>query len=234
MKRIEVGPMREPGAGVLVTTAGPRRVDWYQVKVGGGRTKRPIFPLESLASCPVLRIAPPNCVVITRGPGTAGLPSEQAAEDEEAKRFDLLILKLQLSVLRSEPAFARLRDQVKGIAALLEEQASIPMVHQQLVLIEEIQSDEWWQDVTSAMLAIVRKRLRSVVRLIEKHKRMVIYTDFEDEMGADTEINLLGFKLPDAFEQFRAKARAFFAQARRPCGDPQAPHEQATDRGGSR
>jgi hypothetical protein len=118
MKRIEVGPMREPGAGVLVTTVGPRRVDWYQVKVGGGRIKRPISPLESLASCPVLRIAPPNCVVITRGPGTAGLPSEQAAEDEEAKRFDLLILKLQLSVLRSEPA-------------LLEEQASIPMVHQQ-------------------------------------------------------------------------------------------------------
>src|SRR5207302_10115584 len=38
----------------------------------------------------------------------AGLPSEQEAEDEEAKRFDLLILNLQLAVLRSEPAFMRL------------------------------------------------------------------------------------------------------------------------------
>ncbi|HEY5751673.1 MAG TPA: hypothetical protein VIT21_00860 [Chthoniobacterales bacterium] len=40
----------------------------------------------------------------------AGLPSEQEAENEEAKRFDLLMLNLQLAVLRAEPAFARLRD----------------------------------------------------------------------------------------------------------------------------
>src|SRR6185295_3056574 len=76
----------------------------------------------------------------------AGLPSEQEPEDEEAKRFDLLILKLQLAVLRVEPAFERLREQVKALAGLLEEKASIPMVQQQLPLILEIQSDEWWQD----------------------------------------------------------------------------------------
>ena len=51
----------------------------------------------------------------------AGLPAELDPEAEEAKRFDLLILNLQLAQLRSEPAFARLRDQVKGIAGLLEE-----------------------------------------------------------------------------------------------------------------
>ena len=38
------------------------------------------------------------------------------------------------------------------IAGLLEEQATIPMVRDQLVLLEELQSDEWWQDVTVAML----------------------------------------------------------------------------------
>jgi type I restriction enzyme R subunit len=65
----------------------------------------------------------------------AGLPSEQEAEDEEAKRFDLLILNLQLALLRAEPAFVRLRDQLKAIAGLLEEKTSIPMVRQQLVLI---------------------------------------------------------------------------------------------------
>ena len=36
----------------------------------------------------------------------AGLPSEQEAEDEEAKRFDLLILNLQLALLRAELSFA--------------------------------------------------------------------------------------------------------------------------------
>jgi len=67
----------------------------------------------------------------------AGLPSEQDPEDEEAKRFDLLILRLQLAVLRAEPAFQRLSEQVKAIAGLLEEKTSIPMVQQQLPLILE-------------------------------------------------------------------------------------------------
>ena len=44
----------------------------------------------------------------------AGLPSELEAEPEEAKRFDLLMLNLQLALLRSEPAFERLREQVHG------------------------------------------------------------------------------------------------------------------------
>ena len=139
----------------------------------------------------------------------AGLPSEIDPEDEEAKRFDLLMLRLQLAVLRHEPGFDRLSAQVRTIAGLLEEQASIPMIMAQLVLIEEIQSEEWWQDVTPAMLEDARKRLRLLVRLIEKQKRKIIYSDFEDELGAETEIDLLGIAPTDSFEQFRAKARAF-------------------------
>jgi type I restriction enzyme R subunit len=142
----------------------------------------------------------------------AGLPSEQEPEDEEAKRFDLLILNLQLAVLRVEPAFKRLSDQVKAIAGLLEEKASIPMVQQQLPLILEIQSDEWWQDVTVPMLDSARKRLRALVKLIDKQQRKLIYTDFEDQMGGESEIGLPGFDAPDSFERFRAKARAFLKE----------------------
>jgi type I restriction enzyme R subunit len=139
----------------------------------------------------------------------AGLPSEQDAEDEEAKRFDLLILNLQLAVLRAEPTFQRLSEQVKAIAGLLEEKASIPMVREQLPLIQEIQADEWWQDVTTPMLETVRKRLRALVKLIDKQKRKPIYTDFEDQMGSEASMDLPGFAAPDSFERFRAKARAF-------------------------
>ena len=142
----------------------------------------------------------------------AGLPSEQEAEDEEAKRFDLLILNLQLALLRVEPAFERLRDQVKAIAGLLEEKASIPMVQQQLPLIQELQSDEWWQDVTAPMLENVRKRLRALVKLIDKQKRKPIYTDFEDQMGNEAAVDLPGFDAPDSVERFRAKARAFLKE----------------------
>ncbi len=60
----------------------------------------------------------------------AGLPSELVDEDEEAKRFDLLMLRLQLALLRIEPSFERWRDQVGAIAGLLEEKSSIPMVRE--------------------------------------------------------------------------------------------------------
>jgi type I restriction enzyme R subunit len=139
----------------------------------------------------------------------AGLPSECEAEDEEAKRFDLLILNLQLAILRAEPAYVRLREQVKAIAGLLEERSSIPMVRDQMPLIQELQTEEWWQDVTTPMLETVRKRLRSLVKLIEKQKRKPIYTDFQDVMGSETTVDLPGFIPLDTFEKFREKARAF-------------------------
>ena len=54
----------------------------------------------------------------------AGLPSELADDDQEAKQFDLLILRLQLALLQHEPSFERLREQVLEIAGLLEEAAT--------------------------------------------------------------------------------------------------------------
>ena len=139
----------------------------------------------------------------------AGLPTELDAEPEEAKRFDLLLLNLQLAVLKSEHSFERLRDQVKSIAGLLEDKAAIPMVRSQMPLIQDLQTDEWWQDVTVPMLESVRRRLRDLVKLIEKGERRVVYTDFEDEMGAETVVQLPGITAGTDFERFREKARVF-------------------------
>ncbi len=130
-------------------------------------------------------------------------------EAEEIKRFDILVLKLQLAILRTEPAFERLREQVQSVAGLLEEKSNIPSVQEQLPLLQDVQTDEWWQDVTLPMLEVLRKRLRGLVKLIEKQKRKPIYTDFEDVMGDEIAVELPGFTSSDNFEKFRAKARAF-------------------------
>ena len=139
----------------------------------------------------------------------AGLPSEIDADAEEAKRFDLLVLNLQLARLRSEPAFVRLRDQVKTIAGLLEEKSAIPMVRDQMVLILDVQTDEWWQAVTIPMLEVVRRRLRDLVKLIDKQQRKPIYTDFEDVIGAETSVVLPGLARGAEFEKFRVKAQVY-------------------------
>ena len=139
----------------------------------------------------------------------AGLPSEQEPENEEAKRFDLLILNLQLAVLRTNPAFTKLSEQVRTIAGLLEEKHGIPMVNEQMELIQDIQTDDWWQDVTLGMLENARKRLRDLVRLIDRRKRQPVYTDFEDLLGDETHIELSEFATADTFQRYRAKIRAF-------------------------
>jgi type I restriction enzyme R subunit len=119
------------------------------------------------------------------------------------------MLNLQLTRLRAEPGFMRLKTQLIELAGLLEEKHSIPMVKEQMPTILMVQTDEWWEDVTLAMLEQVRKRLRDLIRLIEKKQRKPVYTDFEDEMGETTEIELPGFTNADSFERFRAKVRHF-------------------------
>ena len=156
----------------------------------------------------------------------AGLPSELDPEGEEAKRFDLLMLNLQLAVLRSEPAFERLRDQVKEIAGLLEEKAAIPMVREQMALIQDVQTDEWWQDVTVPMLEVVRRRLRDLVKLIEKQKRKPIYTDFEDEMGGETAVELPGFGAGHGLREVPRQGAGVPARASGSHRDSQAADEQ--------
>ncbi len=79
-------------------------------------------------------------------------------------------------------------------------------------LIQELQTDEWWQDVTLPMLEQVRKKLRTLIKLIDKQARKPVYTNFEDEMGAPAEVELPGFTSADNFERFRAKARHFLKQ----------------------
>jgi type I restriction enzyme R subunit len=139
----------------------------------------------------------------------AGLPTELDPESEEAKRFDLLALNLQLARLRSEPGFVRLQEKVREIAGLLGDKASIPMVRAQMALIQDVQSDEWWQDVTVAMLEVMRRRLRGLVQLIDKQQRRPIYTNFEDLLGPETVLALPGISVGTDVDKFRAKARAF-------------------------
>ena len=142
----------------------------------------------------------------------AGLPTELTDEDEEAKRFDLLMLRLQLALLRTEPGFERLRKQVRQIAGLLEENSSIPMVMAQMPLIQDLQADEWWENVTEPILENTRKRLRSLIKLFEKAGRKPLYANFENEIGTESFIELHGFESEGDFEKFRAKARHFLKE----------------------
>ena len=139
----------------------------------------------------------------------SGLPSAVRDDDEAAKRFDLLLLRLQLALLAGDPGVERLRSQVQAVATALLEQTAIPVIKAQELLLRDAAGDEWWVDVTLPMLELLRRRVRGLVALIEKSKRVVVYTDFRDELGEAAEVQLAGVVVANDFERFRAKARVY-------------------------
>lgn len=142
----------------------------------------------------------------------ADLPTALLDNDEEAKRFDLLVLRTQLAILQALPDYAAQKERMQTIAGVLEEQEAIPAIKAQMVLIQAVAGDEWWEDVTVVMLEAARRRLRALVKLIEKGKRPIVYTDFEDEIGTGTTITLPGVSTGMNLAKFKDKARQFLRE----------------------
>lgn len=140
----------------------------------------------------------------------AGLPSTERDDDEDAKRFDLILLRLQLSRLDDDAVtFERLRTHVQEIASALLGKTTIPSVKAQEQLLDQLAGDEWWVDVTLPMLELARRRVRALLRFVEKSKRPPIYSNFEDEVGDSTIVELPGVTPGTNWERFRAKARVY-------------------------
>lgn len=141
----------------------------------------------------------------------AGLPSAFRDDDssEEAKRFDLLVLRLQLAQINAEPGYARLQQHCREIASALLDQLTIPAVRAQHQLLDEIAGDDWWTDVTLPILEAMRRRIRSLVKLIEKTRRGIVYTDFEDELGELSAASLRGMEIGADLSRFEQKLRIY-------------------------
>ncbi|NRD08647.1 DEAD/DEAH box helicase family protein [Rathayibacter agropyri] len=143
----------------------------------------------------------------------ASLPSGVTDDDVDAKRFDLLILRRQLAQLDGDLIVAdRIRQQVQAITTALLAKSAIPSVAEQLVLLEEVASDDWWVDVTLDMLEAARLRIRALVRFVPNVTRPRVYTDFIDELSDATEILLRQTTPGTDLERFRAKAAAYLRQ----------------------
>lgn len=142
----------------------------------------------------------------------AGLPSAAVDDDEEAKRFDMLVLRTELAILRALPGFSGLQEKIQAIASALEEQSSIPAIKSEIEFIQAVASDEWWQDITVPMLEMARRRLRRLVKLIPKGQKKVVYTDFEDEIGDSETIDLPQVTAGLNMAKFKDKARQFLRQ----------------------
>ena len=142
----------------------------------------------------------------------AGLPSALTDDDLAAKQFDYLVLRAQLALLKSDPSFTAMQAKIMSVASQLEELANIPMVAAQMPLIMEVQTDEYWKDITPPILEILRRRLRDLVKLIEPKARNIVYSDFEDEIGQSVEVVLADVASGTDKARFLVKVRHFLTQ----------------------
>jgi len=118
----------------------------------------------------------------------SNLPTEAEAfnADEQINhlsyRFDNLVLGMQLGLLEKGMVPEASRVRVIEFASMLEEKTSIPAVQAQLSLIQDIQSQEFWVDIHLVTLEDLRRRLRNLMFALDKDKKEVVYTNFEDEV----------------------------------------------------
>jgi len=133
-------------------------------------------------------------------------------DTEEAKRFDFLLLQTELASLQGK-ALGPLRTKVQAVAAALQDQPNVPAIAAQLQLIEAVLNDEEWEYVSVEWLEEIRLKLRELVHLIEKRRRNVVYTNFQDELGELEEIELTGASNGHVdLARYRDKIRQYLGQ----------------------
>lgn len=149
--------------------------------------------------------------VIEAGHEVAGLPSAGIPQDnEDAKYFDVLVLRRMLSQLDADLAVAdKTREKVQAIAGGLLSKLTIPAVAAQQVLLEAAAGDEWWIDVTLEMLEVLRLRVRGLVQFLDKGQLTRVYTDFQDTLTGPDEIPVPGVQPGVDLVRFRSKAQAY-------------------------
>ena len=85
-------------------------------------------------------------------------------EDESAKRFDLLILNVQLSLLNTSKKAIPSKKSIIKIAQALYEKGTIKEVREKLNVLKEILTDDFWQELNLEKLETIRIEIRDLLK----------------------------------------------------------------------
>lgn len=103
-------------------------------------------------------------------------------ENELARRFDYLMYSIQLAMLEGRNAAKNINIVVTTAEKLSNLQDRVPQIKDQKYILQKIQSNDFWKDVTILDLDGVREALRDLLKFIEKTQRAIYITDFQDEI----------------------------------------------------
>ena len=105
--------------------------------------------------------------------------------DESAKRFDLLVLTVELSQVSEAVRSTRSIQNIITIAQALSEKSVIPQIHAKMEIINMVLSEVFWENITLEGLERVRTELRDLMKFIFGEKRKSFEVDIEDTITED-------------------------------------------------
>ncbi|MBQ6649161.1 MAG: DEAD/DEAH box helicase family protein [Muribaculaceae bacterium] len=109
--------------------------------------------------------------------------------DESAKKFDVLTMLIELSLLDGETSCVKAVQNVQTIAEKLQEKATLPQVQAKMGTIMEVLSEVAWQNVSLNWLEKVRKDLRDLVKFLMGGDNKWFSVDIEDTISDEGTID---------------------------------------------
>lgn len=114
----------------------------------------------------------------------SGLIIPSKDDDELARRFDVLLLNIKLSLLEDVNA-TRYITKLGSIAKELLKKINVPAVQAKAAIIADVQKEEYWATVNVKKLDEVRESLRDLMKFLDKQDKITVYTNFQDEVDPD-------------------------------------------------
>jgi type I restriction enzyme R subunit len=101
---------------------------------------------------------------------------------ESAKAFDLKVFYIMLSQVSGDFIAKKATVQVDRIARALLEKLSIPQIADRRVLLTEVTTQTYWENVNISILEKLRAEIRDLIQYLAADGNEVYTTDFEDEL----------------------------------------------------
>lgn len=100
--------------------------------------------------------------------------------NEMARRFDLMMLKLQIATLMMSGTKKRYEESLIDIAEGLSKKYTIPAVLRAKPTIENIQKQDFYKGISQKKLDSIREELRELIQYLDTSNKAIIYTNLED------------------------------------------------------
>lgn len=101
--------------------------------------------------------------------------------DESARRFDLLMLRFQISMMLEGRPARRFQNNLVIIAEQLSGKYTIPEVNRSKALIERMRDPDFYKNLSQKQLDKIREEIRMLIQHLESDSIAPIYTDIQDE-----------------------------------------------------